>query len=100
MGRAHVWIQRSRPPRPSSISTKPTSRSCTDSSSRPRSRSSNEEVDPALAAAEVDHAPDDGFVHHSAINSRGYRDLREGAKVSYETELGEKGPRATYVSAL
>jgi len=49
-------------------------------------------------------APDDGtndvFVHHSAINSNGYRDLREGAKVSYETEVGEKGPRATNVTPL
>ena len=49
-------------------------------------------------------APDDGtedvFVHQSAINSSGYRDLREGAKVSYETEVGEKGPRATNVTPL
>ena len=47
-------------------------------------------------------APDDGtndvFVHQSAINSSGYRDLREGAKVTYETEVGEKGPRATNVT--
>ena len=42
--------------------------------------------------------PDDGsqdvFVHHSAIVGDGYRSLDEGAKVSYETETGEKGPRA------
>jgi cold shock protein len=48
--------------------------------------------------------PDDGtkdvFVHHSAINTSGYRELREGAKVSYETEAGEKGPKATNVTAL
>jgi cold shock protein len=48
--------------------------------------------------------PDDGtkdvFVHQSAINSSGYRDLREGAKVSYETEAGEKGPKATTVTEL
>jgi CspA family cold shock protein len=48
--------------------------------------------------------PDDGttdlFVHQSAINSSGDRDLREGAKVSYETEVGEKGPQATNVTAL
>ena len=47
-------------------------------------------------------APDDGtkdvFVHQSAINSSGYRDLREGAKVSYDT--GDKGPKATNVNAL
>jgi CspA family cold shock protein len=45
--------------------------------------------------------PDDGsqdvFVHHSAIVGDGYRSLDEGAKVSYETEAGEKGPRAANV---
>jgi CspA family cold shock protein len=48
--------------------------------------------------------PDDGtrdvFVHRSAINSSGYRDLREGAKVSYEAEAGDKGPKATNVTEL
>src|SRR5438270_299845 len=48
--------------------------------------------------------PDDGtedvFVHQSAINSSGYRELREGAKVSYETEVGDKGPRAKNVTEL
>jgi cold shock protein len=48
--------------------------------------------------------PDDGttdvFVHQSAINSSGYRDLREGAKVSYEAEAGDKGPKATKVTEL
>jgi cold shock protein len=43
---------------------------------------------------------DDVFVHQSAINSNGYRDLREAAKVSCDTEVGEKGPRATNVTAL
>jgi cold shock protein len=47
-----------------------------------------------------DDGTDDVFVHYSAINSSGYRDLREGAKVSYETELGKNGPRATNVTAL
>jgi CspA family cold shock protein len=49
-------------------------------------------------------APDDGtndvFVHQSAINTSGYRDLREGAKVSYEAEAGDKGPKATNVTEL
>ena len=48
--------------------------------------------------------PDDGttdvFVHQSAINPSGYRDLREGAKVSYEAEAGDKGPKATNVTEL
>ena len=42
----------------------------------------------------------DLFVHHSAINSDGYRSLAEGAKVSYEAEAGDKGPKATNVQAL
>jgi CspA family cold shock protein len=49
-------------------------------------------------------APDDGtkdvFVHHSANNSRGYRDLAEGDKVSYDAEVGDKGPKATNVTTL
>ena len=46
-------------------------------------------------------APDDRskdlFVHHSAIVGGGYRALAEGARVSYEVEAGEKGPRAVNV---
>jgi CspA family cold shock protein len=34
----------------------------------------------------------DLFVHHSAINSEGFRTLAEGAKVSYDAEAGDKGP--------
>ena len=40
-----------------------------------------------------DQSPD-VFVHHSAILGDGYRSLNEGAKVSYDVELGEKGPKA------
>jgi cold shock protein len=39
----------------------------------------------------------DLFVHHSAIVGEGYRSLREGAKVSYEPEAGDKGPKASSV---
>ena len=42
----------------------------------------------------------DLFVHHSAINVEGYRSLAEGAKVSYESEAGEKGPKAVNVSPI
>ena len=45
--------------------------------------------------------PDDGgkdlFVHHTGINSSGFRSLAEGAKVSYEAENGPKGPNAVNV---
>jgi CspA family cold shock protein len=48
--------------------------------------------------------PDDGgkdlFVHHSSIESDGYRSLAEGAKVSYETEQGPKGPAASSVHTV
>ncbi|MEA2390700.1 MAG: cold shock protein [Solirubrobacteraceae bacterium] len=42
----------------------------------------------------------DLFVHHSAINSDGFRTLAEGAKVSYDAEAGDKGPKAVNVQAL
>src|SRR4029077_15392923 len=35
----------------------------------------------------------DLFVHHSNINSDGYRSLAEGSKGSYEEEAGPKGPK-------
>jgi cold shock protein len=48
--------------------------------------------------------PDDGskdlFVHHSSIQTDGFRTLAEGAKVSYESEPGEKGPRAINVQTV
>jgi len=48
--------------------------------------------------------PDDGgkdlFVHHSAINGDGYRSLAEGAKVSFDAEAGDKGPKAVNVTQL
>jgi CspA family cold shock protein len=46
--------------------------------------------------------PEDGskdlFVHHSAIEGNGYRSLDEGAKVSFETEASDKGPKAVKVN--
>ena len=42
----------------------------------------------------------DLFVHHQAIISDGYRSLAEGAKVSYDAEAGDKGPKAVNVTAL
>jgi len=48
--------------------------------------------------------PDDGgkdvFVHHSAIAGNGFTSLVEGAKVSYETEQGRKGPAAANVQLI
>jgi CspA family cold shock protein len=48
--------------------------------------------------------PDEGnrdlFVHHSAIVADGYRSLAEGARVSYEEEEGNKGPKAVNVQRV
>jgi CspA family cold shock protein len=48
--------------------------------------------------------PDEGskdlFVHHTSIESDGYRSLAEGAKVEYESEQGDKGPKAINVRPL
>ena len=45
--------------------------------------------------------PDDGskdlFVHHSSIQGGGFKSLAEGESVEFETEQGEKGPRAANV---
>lgn len=49
-------------------------------------------------------SPDDGsqdvFVHQSEIKAEGFRTLAEGAKVSFETEQGDKGPRAVNVTPV
>ena len=47
-----------------------------------------------------DEGTDDLFVHQSAIVGGGFRSLSEGAKVSYESESGDKGPRAVNVQAI
>jgi len=48
--------------------------------------------------------PDDGtkdlFVHQSAITGEGFRSLEEGAKVSFDSEPSEKGPRAVNVKTV
>jgi CspA family cold shock protein len=48
--------------------------------------------------------PDEGgkdlFVHHSSINGSGFRSLEDGARVSYESEEGPKGPKAINVDTL
>ncbi|MGZ6637623.1 MAG: cold-shock protein, partial [Solirubrobacteraceae bacterium] len=48
--------------------------------------------------------PDDNsqdlFVHHTAIVADGYRSLAEGSKVSYDSEPGNKGPKAVNVQPI
>ena len=40
----------------------------------------------------------DVFVHHSAIQTEGFRTLEEGAEVEFEVGEGPKGPRADNVT--
>ena len=42
----------------------------------------------------------DVFVHHSEIQSEGFKSLEEGARVSFEVTEGAKGPAATNVTQL
>jgi CspA family cold shock protein len=48
--------------------------------------------------------PDEGgkdlFVHHTGITGQGFRSLTEGARVSFEAEAGDKGPKAVNVQPL
>jgi len=48
--------------------------------------------------------PDEGekdcFVHHSAIQSDGFRSLSEGERVEFDLVQGEKGPAAENVTRL
>lgn len=45
---------------------------------------------------EQENGPD-VFVHHSGIKMEGFRTLKEGARVSFDIEQGQKGPAAVNV---
>jgi len=42
----------------------------------------------------------DVFVHHTAIQSSGYRSLDENQRVSFEITQGAKGPQAEQVQPI
>lgn len=42
----------------------------------------------------------DVFVHHTAIQADGYRNLNEGDRVEFSIEPSDKGPRAAEVVKL
>ncbi|MEN8241846.1 MAG: cold-shock protein [Chloroflexota bacterium] len=42
----------------------------------------------------------DVFVHYSAINSDGFRNLEEGQRVEFTVTQGQKGPQAQDVSVI
>ncbi len=42
----------------------------------------------------------DVFVHHSAIKAAGFKTLKEGDRVSFDIEQGQKGPAAANVTVV
>jgi CspA family cold shock protein len=42
----------------------------------------------------------DVFVHHTSIQGNGFKSLVEGDSVSFDTEKGPKGPKASNVVKL
>ena len=48
---------------------------------------------------EQENGPD-VFVHHTGINSTGFKSLNEGDSVTFDVEQGQKGPAAVNVTKI
>jgi cold shock protein len=48
----------------------------------------------------IEHEGGDVFVHHSSIEGRGFRTLREGEEVEFEILKEDRGPKAQNVVRL
>ena len=53
-----------------------------------------------LAATTVLFRDRDLFVHYTGIDGGGFKSLEENAKVSYDEEHGDKGPKAVNVTKI
>ena len=42
----------------------------------------------------------DVFVHHSGINGSGFKSLKEGDRVTFTVQQGQKGPAAVDVTVI
>ena len=47
-----------------------------------------------------DEQGNDVFVHFSALNMDGFKELKDGVRVEFEVTEGEKGPQAANVTKL